>query len=152
MAQKTTKKTKATTVVKKSRPVAKKTVKKVARPVAVEQTPMHECNCCNGCQCGCRCGHRFVKLCIKVVILAMVFLLGCVYASWVMNSPKHSMMRHIQFNDNGCVVMESVQCPKMLEKLAVADVNADGCVSRDELRAVMPQKRDMHKHHMNPEF
>lgn len=146
MAQKTIKKTKKTVAKKAaSKPVAKKTVKKVSRPVApvADVTMMaHECHC--GCCC-CR-GHSFIKFCIKLVVLCMVFFLGCLSAPWFMQKADSGMMRHIKFDDNGCVMMEKVKCPKMLEKLSAADTNADGCISHTELKSSFEQMRGMHKH------
>ena len=148
MAKKTIKKTKPAikkaavkkAPVKSAKTVAKKQVKKTTvrptiKPVVVAPV---ECGCDKHCCC-CR-GRSFIGFCIKVVILCIVFLLGCISAPWLMRGAHQSMMRHIEFSDNGCVVMESVKCPKMLEVLATADVNNDGCVSREEFKAIMPRK------------
>ena len=71
----------------------------------------------------------------------MVFLAGAVSAPWLMRGAHKSMMRHIQFDDNGCVMLESIKCPKLLERLATADDDANGCISRVELKTAL---RDMH--------
>lgn len=148
MAKKTIKKTAA------KKPVAKKTVVKktpakrvVAKPVApVVET--HECHCGGHCHCCCGCGNRFISFCIKLVVLCMVFLLGCIASPWLMRNGGHmNMMRHIQFDDNGCVVVSSIKCPKMLEALATADNDANGCITRAELRRVM---KEMHRPHQMP--
>ena len=47
----------------------------------------------------------------------------------------------MQFDDNGCVILESVTCPKMLEVIAMADTDANGCVTRDEIHSA---KHNMH--------
>ncbi len=144
--------------IKKSpakKPVAKKIVKtapakRVMTRTAAPMVETHECQCAH-CHCGCHCGcgNRFVKFCIKLIVLAMVFCLGCIASPWVMRNGGHmKMMRHIQFDNNGCVVLETVQCPKLLANLATADDNADGCISKVELRHAMkemrhPQQPDM---------
>ena len=51
----------------------------------------------------------------------------------------------MQFDDNGCVILESVTCPKMLEVIATADADANGCVTHDEIRAAKHQM-----HHAGP--
>ena len=134
--------------IKKTKPATKKVVAKkataktvAAKPVAAKQlvdAPMHECHC--GCNCCCR-GHRFIGFCIKVIILCIVFLLGCVSAPWLMRKGHDSMMRHIAFDDNGCVVLESIKCPKLLETLATSDDDANGCISREELESAMKEMR-----------
>lgn len=146
----------ATKTLKKKTPAKKTVVKKtsvktsmkktnvrrvqpVATPVPAQQ--MHECSCGGACHCGCGCGHRFIKFCIKLIILCMVFFLGVIASPWFVKNSDHHMMRHIQFDDNGCVVMETVKCPKLLETLATADDDANGCISRAELKSAMHEMR-----------
>ncbi len=147
-AKKTKKVVKKTTkpVAKKTtkpavkKPVAKKTV--AAKPVVAPVAPAHDCGCGCGHHCCCGGGHRFIGFCIKIVILCMVFLLGCMSAPWVMKKLNRPMMHNFKFDDNGCLVLESVKCPKLLETLATSDDNADGCISRVELKKAMVM---MHK-------
>ncbi|MCQ2581312.1 MAG: hypothetical protein MJ164_04065 [Alphaproteobacteria bacterium] len=139
MPNKTIKKnTTKKTVVKKTatKPVAKKTtVRRPEMTAPVQQN--HECACGHHCHC-CGCGHHFVKFCIKLVVLCAVFFLGCIASPWLMKHPDHHRMKHnIAFDDNGCVVLESVKCPKMLEMLATADDDANGCISKTELKNAM---------------
>lgn len=146
------KKTIKKTAVKK--PVAKKTAKKtvakrVARPVVVEQMPVAPCNCGGKCCC-CR-GHRFIKFCIKLILLCLVFFAGALTAPWFMRHGHDAMMRHVQFDENNCLVYDSVKCPKMLESLRNADVNNDGCVSREEFRAAVAPKHHHIKMHIDGE-
>ena len=129
---------------KKGREMVKKTIKKsntaTKRVVAKNQpvdAPKHECNCGNHCCC-CH-GGGFFGILIKIIILCMVFLLGCISAPWLMRNPHKHMMNHIKFDDNGCVVLDSIKCPKLLESLATADDNADGCISKMELRNAMSE-------------
>jgi hypothetical protein len=50
---------------------------------------------------------------------------------------------------NGCLDMQSVKCPKMQEMLAVADVDANGCVSEEEYRmAKRAMRREMREQKM----
>ena len=155
MARKTIKKTKTATkkvVTKKAtaKPVERKqnAKKLVAAPVET----MHECNC--GCHCCCCKGRRFVGLCIKVVLLCLVFLLGCLSSPWIARNAHKPMMPRAAFDDNGCVVLESVKCPKMLEALATADDNADGCITRAEFKNVMSDfhKKPRMQHNEQPEM
>ena len=123
-------------IIKKTKPATKKVVaKKVAKKEtvkAVAETPTPKCGC--GCHCMCCRGHRFIGVCIKLIILCMIFLLGCVSGPWIVRNAHQSAMRHIDFDDNGCVVLESVKCPKLLETLATSDNDADGCISHAELQ------------------
>ena len=149
MANKKVTKT-ATKKAPAKKPVARKNpVKSVVKanakvrksaPVVAAVTPKTECGC--GCGCCCHRGQRLIGFCIKVIILCMVFLLGCLSAPWFMKHGGKHMMPEIAFDENGCVVLESVKCPKLLENLATADNDADGCITRMELKEVM---HDMHK-------
>lgn len=133
--KKTTKKAPVKKVAAK-KPVAKKTVaKKTTKPVEVVTPVIHECPCGGHCTCGCH--GRFWK---KFLILVIVFALGGVCAMYFYkpHMPKH----HIKFDDNGCLISESVKCPKMLEALAAADVDMNGCITREEMHAM---KKAMHK-------
>lgn len=142
MANKKIKKTAAKkTVAKKA--VAKKTTAVRKAPVAPVMQE-HECHCGGHCHC---CGNRFMGCLVKLVVLCIVFLLGCIASPWVMGRMHKPMMPRVQFNENGCVVLESVKCPKMLEVLATADDNADGCISKVEFKTAM---KEMHKDHFMP--
>ena len=67
---------------------------------------------------------------------------------WILNRGAHmNMMRHIQFDENGCVVMSSIKCPKLLADLATADNDANGCISKAELKQVI---KEMHRPHQMP--
>lgn len=151
MAQKTikknTKKTTARASVKASatrsmptKSMAKST-KRVVRATNKNADVMAEktsCACGEKCHCCCCCGHRVIRWCIKVILLCIVFVAGMAVAPLFMNEKP---MHHMEFDDNGCVVLESVKCPKMLETLSVADTNADGCISREEIKSA---KHNMH--------
>lgn len=128
--KKTTKTTKAT--------ARKTTVKKA--PVVEQETP---CTCGCGCGCGCH-KHGFMHLLKKLIILAIVFLLGMFVGQSVrFGKPKSCPFNHMQpVFTNGCLDMSAIKCPKMQEKLLAADVNGDGCVSAEEYKAM---KQAMHQ-------
>jgi hypothetical protein len=46
---------------------------------------------------------------------------------------------------NGCLDMQSIECPKMQEALQKADVNGDECISMEEYKAVKKEMKPMHK-------
>lgn len=151
MAQKTikknTKKTTARASVKASatrsmptKSVAKST-KRVVRATNKNADVMETktaCACGEKCHCCCCCGHRVIRWCIKVILLCIVFVAGMAVAPLFMHDKP---MHHMEFDDNGCVVLESVKCPKMLETLSVADTNADGCISREEIESAKHEMR-----------
>ncbi len=131
------------TVAKK--PAAKKATPEkkivVAAPVAHECACGHECKCGGECKChkGCKFG-RFVK---KLVIFLVIFALGFAAAKFCPCNKRHPMMRgpRVEFT-NGCLDAASVKCPKLIESLPAMDINQDGCITRDEFRAV---KREMRR-------
>ena len=146
MPTKTTKKstTKATTAKK---PVAKKVVQtkkeKVTKsatksaPKAVKATnvatpymeSVHDCKCSGG-----KFGRFVKKLIIALILLALGFA-----AAKICCCDKGMRGPHVVFADNGCMVEESVQCPKLLELLPAMDINQDGCITRDEYREIKHQ-------------
>ena len=145
MAKKAIKKTTAKPAKKTvAKPVAKKTVtkrtaRKPAQKIAAPVVEKTSCACGDACHCCCCRGHRFVRFGIKVILICIVFMCGMAVAPLFMhNAPGHHPM---QFDDNGCVILESVTCPKMLEVIATADTDANGCVTHDEIRAA---KHQMH--------
>lgn len=118
---------KTTKPAAKKAPVKKTVAKKVVAPVAHECQCGHKCTCGHECHCGCH-GHFFRK----AIVLLFVFALGCVSAHYLYKpQPKMNHMPY-KFDDNGCLVMDSVKNPKLQEALATADTDANGCVSRKE--------------------
>lgn len=136
MPKKTTKKTTTKTV-------AKRTVRTQAAPMAA---PAATCGC--GHECGChRCG-KFKKF----VVLLIVFCLGFAVAKFT-SCPckKHPMLNiHPEFTAEGCLNMESIKCPKMLEDLKVSEANADNCITKDEFFAMRKEMMKKHHHHKGP--
>ncbi len=136
----------------KSTKTTKKVTKKVAPAVAA--TPAtHECQCGSACQCGCHHG-KFKKF----IVIVIVFLLGFALAKFVCNPMQQRRAHHRAMEmhpvfTNGCLDMESVKCPKMVEALQNADVNADGCINLEEFKATKKaMHHEMRNHHNKPEM
>ena len=134
-------------MAKQTKTTTKKTVaKKVA---AVKPAPVAEktCACGKDCPCGCHkhsCAHKLKH----IIILALVFALGMVAGRVLYFGPaKHAPMHHKMHPvfTNGCLDMQSIECPKMQEALQKADVNGDECISMEEYRAVKKEMKPMHK-------
>ena len=160
----------ATKTVKKARPTTAKktTVKKTAtrKPVATTAATheMHACPCGANCPChnggacqcqsgaschcgaGCKCGgSRFGRFVKKLIVFLIIFALGFATAKFCCC---HGKKPHFGFNNgprvhfvNGCVDMSSVKCPKLAAALPAMDINGDGCITREEYRAVKKQMR-----------
>lgn len=160
MAQKTVKKAaakpaaakkapvKKTVAVKK--PAAKKATAKEVKMTApvMEKMPCgcgadchcksgHDCGC--GAQCRCHGGSRFGRFMRKLVLFLIIFALGFAAAKLCCCGPRHHGAR-MHFV-NGCLDAASVKCPKLVEALPAMDINGDGCITRDEFRAVKRQMR-----------
>jgi hypothetical protein len=128
----------ATKQIKKTTKNIKTTAKKATvkkAPVVEQETP---CPC--GCGCGCH-KHGFMHFLKKLIILAIVFLLGMFAGQSIhFGKPKSCPFNHMQpVFTNGCLDMSAIKCPKMQEKLLAADVNGDGCVSAEEYKAMKQQ-------------
>lgn len=156
MAQKTVKKAAAKPAAKKApvkkvatKPAVKKTVAKktAVKPAPVKQAKMaapvvdmHECGCGADCHCcgGCKCGaSKFGRFVRKLIFVVIVFALGWFAAGLNCGRPHHPRMHFV----NGCLDTESVKCPKLQDALPAMDINGDGCITRDEFRAVKRQMR-----------
>ena len=131
---------KKTTMKRGTKTTTKRTV---AAPVATPE--MHECHC--GASCGCGCHHGKFK---KFIILLIVFALGFAVAKITCCRGHRHMPKMQPKFDNGCLVMDSIKCPKMVQDLRNADADMDGCISRAEFDAVvkpMHQKMRDHREH-----
>ena len=152
MPTKPVKKTTAkTTAAAAKKPATKKpTVKKAAvkktvaakpAPEAVNTTPIPEmptCKCGANCICGadCKCsrgGSRFGRFMVKLIMILIVFALGF-GAAKLLDCPEFRGPR-VDF-DNGCLDVASVDCPRLQAVLPVMDIDRDGCITREEYRAV----------------
>ncbi len=129
----------------------KKTTKTVAKKATVKKAPVVEQE--TPCTCGCGCHkHGFTHLLKKLIILAIVFLLGMFAGQSIhFGKPKSCPFNHMQpVFTNGCLDMSAIKCPKMQEKLLKADANDDGCVSAEEyksMKQVMRQDKHGKKFH-----
>jgi len=159
MATKTVKKAATKSVaakkapVKKSAPAAKKPApKKVATKELKTATPvteMHTCGCGHDCKCGANCqcgadchcakrGSKFGRFMRKLILFIIIFALGFAAAKLCCCSRHHGPRLNFI---NGCLDASSIQCPKLLESLPAMDINQDGCITRDEFRAVKRHMR-----------
>lgn len=127
----------------------KTTKKMVARKAPVKSVPVMEhkceCGCDDRCKCHCHGGAHWLK---HVIVWAIIFALGMVAGKMFCcdHGFKHMPKMHPVFV-NGCLNMESIDCPKMAEKLAGADVNGDNCISIEEYKAI---KKEMRKDMRGP--
>ena len=139
------------TVAKKAtvkKPAVKKTVPQAAKPdtaamkhvVAAPVVEAHapQCPCGPECKCGgdCKCarrGSRFGRFVIKLIVALIIFALGFAAAKLVDNG--RAFGPRVDFDD-GCLVVSSVKCPQLQALLPVMDMDQDGCISREEFRAV----------------
>ena len=151
MPTKSTKKTTAKkTVTKKTvaakKPAVKKSVKKAApelqETIVVQDMP--KCKCGENCACGadCKCGRggsRFGRFMIKLIMVLIVFALGF-GAAKLLDRDEFRGPR-VDF-DNGCLDASSVKCPRLQLALPAMDIDRDGCITREEYRAV---KSEMHR-------
>ena len=127
---------------------AKKTTKKMpAKKAVVKSAPVmeHKCACGEPCRCHCHGGAHFIK---HLIVWAIIFALGMVAGKMLPcgHGFKHMPKMHPVFV-NGCLNMSSIECPKMQEKLAAADMNGDNCVSIEEYRAVKKEMRKEMREH-----
>lgn len=120
-----------------------KTTKKTVKKTTVKKAPVksapvaeHKCMCDEKCACHC---HGRAHLIKHIVVWAIIFALGMVCGK-LLNCGGHHGMKHMpQMHpvfENGCLKMDSIECPKMAEKLAAADMNGDACISMEEYKAV----------------
>ncbi len=97
----------------------------IKKPAAAEKACGGNCTCSKHCGVG--------KILLKVVIILLVFGAGFC-AGKHMDGKRHAPKPVVvAFDDNGCLKMESVKCPKNAEMLVASDANADSCVTIEEL-------------------
>ena len=119
---------------------AKKPAKKVVKPAVApkpvaEEIPLPDPYC--------HCTKRKRNMILTCVFIGS-FLLGMlVFSIFFCGCDHHKRMPRPHFV-NGCMDVESVKCPKMLEALPAMDTDNNGCITRAELRAA---KRAMRHHH-----
>lgn len=114
------------------KPVAKKA------PVKQMQMMEHKCECGENCHCHCHGAAHWLK---HLLVWAIIFALGMVCGKMVgCHHGKHMPKLNPVF-ENGCLKMDSIQCPKMLEKMANADMNGDNCISLEEYKAIKKEMK-----------
>lgn len=126
-----------------------KKTKSIKKKPVMKQTPVKEHNCGCGADCPCHCHGRahWVK---HIIVWAIIFALGMACGK-MMNCHHGKRMMHPKYHPvftNGCLDVQSIDCPKFREEIMKADVNGDGCISFEEYKAVKkPGKhgRFMHK-------
>lgn len=131
---KTTKKT-------TKRTTTKRVVKPVVAAAPAHAPELHEMHC------GCKCTP--LK---KAFYLGGMFILGFLVAYFFV-CPCHKfgpkMPRMHPVFVNGCLDVESIKCPKMQERLATADVDANGCITAEEFRTIKhAMRREMREDKM----
>ena len=130
----------------------KKTIKKTtSKKAAVKAAPVMERKCECGEHCHCHGSAHWVK---HIVVWAIIFALGMVCGKMFCcggHGMKHMPKMHPVFV-NGCLDMESIKCPKMQEKLAAADVDANQCISVEEYKAVKKEMRKEMRAHKKGKF
>ena len=127
--------------MQKKSSVKKVTKRSTKRPITMESpaSEMHECQC--GASCGCRCGCHCGKF-KKFIVLLIVFALGFAVAKITCCRGHRHMPKMQPKFENGCLVMDSVKCPKMQSELIFADTDMNGCITRAEFDSM---KKSMHK-------
>lgn len=123
----------------KKAPVKKAAPKKAAPVVEMPAPAVTPCPCGHECQCHHKRGFgRFIR---KLFVIFVIFALGFAAAKMCCCNKRGMHAPRAEFA-NGCLVTESVKCPKMLEMLPTVDANNDGCIDRDEYRIL---NKRMHK-------
>ncbi|MCL2538063.1 MAG: hypothetical protein FWE52_01115 [Alphaproteobacteria bacterium] len=102
----------------------KKHNKKSAVRPAARPAPAMSC----ACDSGCKCKSWFWKIVLWIVIFAIGFCAG------KMCCMKHMMWKkQFTFDANGCLDVSKLR-GKMAAKIAAADLNNDGCITKVELK------------------
>jgi hypothetical protein len=102
-----------------------------ARPAPVAAAPMP-------CNCGCRGG--FWK---KLIMFIIVFALGFAACHFLCCCKKDFGGKHMRKDMfvEGCLDLSKIERPEMLEKITAADTDADGCITKAELKAQWKEMR-----------
>jgi hypothetical protein len=122
---------------------ARKATEMVARPVHYAHYNHHEKTAATPCACGCRGG--FWK---KLILAVLIFALGWAACCWLgccCHDGKKMSRKMWKFNEAGCLKMDAVKCPEFAAKIAAADADANGCITKIELRDWKMAKRAEHR-------
>lgn len=149
----TAKKTVTKKTVAAKKPTVKKTFKKSApelqEPVVAPEMAA-SCKCGAGCKCGencacgsdCKCnrgGSRLGRFMIKLIMVLIIFALG--FGAAKLLDCNEFRGPRVDFDD-GCLDVSSVKCPELQRALPMMDIDHDGCITREEYRAV---KTELHR-------
>ena len=123
-----------------------KKTKSIKRKPMMKQTPMpeHTCGCGSDCPCHCHGRAHWVK---HISVWAIIFALGMACGKMMNCHRGKKMMRpryHPVFT-NGCLDINSIECPKFRAEILKADANGDSCISIEEYKAVKKPGKFMHK-------
>lgn len=123
----------------------KTTTKK--RTVVAKATPVmkHTCGCGKDCPCGCH-KHGSMHVIKHIIVWAIIFALGMACGKMMncQHPGKKMMFHHKQpVFTNGCLDIQSIECPKLKEDIVKADVNGDNCISIEEYKAFKKENRQM---------
>ncbi|MBO7053738.1 MAG: hypothetical protein J6W27_04885, partial [Alphaproteobacteria bacterium] len=115
--------------------------------VAAKATPVmeHTCACGKDCPCGCH-KHGSMHVIKHIIVWAIIFALGMACGKMMncQHPGKKMMFHHKQpVFTNGCLDIQSIECPKMQEDIVKADVNGDNCISIEEYKTFKKENRQM---------
>jgi len=116
---------------------AKKPVKRVVKPMVAPKPVMTEIPMPDP---YCHCTKRKRNFILTCVFIGS-FIFGMLVAKAYFCDCHHKHMPRPHFV-NGCMDVESIKCPKMLEQIPMMDTDNDGCITRAELRAAKHAMRD----------
>lgn len=112
----------------------------------------HACGCGSACAChgnrgGCQCGGGCWGFIKKLFWFFVIFALGFVACMCVCRYGHHGHKgpkMPVEFV-NGCLDVSKIKCAEFAQRVMVADVNNDNCISREEYRAFKKQMRAIRK-------
>ena len=100
----------------------------------IKKAPVMEHKCSCGADCPCH-KHGSMHIVKHIIVWAIIFALGMACGKMMNCQHGKRMMKQIHpVFTNGCLDMQSVNCPKMAEEIVKADINADGCISVEEYK------------------
>lgn len=98
--------------------------------------------------CTCGCGHRhgFWHWVKKLIFILIIFALGALACKYTCCCKKHNgwggkFDRGQMFVD-GCLDISKIKCPDAAQKVLAADLNNDGCITKDEFWAWKKSMKD----------
>ncbi len=119
----------------------KKQIKRTPR--APKPAPVATAMPTAACSCGCGCHSTWFK---KFIILLLVFAAGFATCHFMCMKPgfygfHHAKRMPQEMFVNGCLDTAKIQNERMLQKIAIADKDADGCITMEEMDAHRAEMR-----------